>query len=824
MYLFIYCILFICALSQDIELIGYETHTLRYNGTVINLVKCKLEASTYLIGIQCIYLNKAFIISKDYYSTLIQNSFEISVSQYISILSDDNFVDISSNKADLIISSNTYYYLFSFESVSKYKKIKFEYISSYKITQTKISNSIICSVIQSNDYPYDKLFYIMQFNYDQTSNILYYKTSSPLKINSIAQNTLIGYTISDCSLYISTSSSQCLIASNIDLSKALTNSTSIQYVVLITEGENNNMKLTLIHSQIICGSEIESNDDIVFTICTNQSLIYYNTRDNPNEKGTLSVYGNKVKIVNQYDNSYLVLIANIEKSIIYVCSLTISKIYINPTIKEENIIYIRYDNDLLYGDNRYRISALYYTNTLLFWIDTNSIDSVNTSLLYYPNYIITPICDMNSYYDKSQSLCFSCSNNQISKSLRSEQCEECSNTYCPSQCNSFKKFGSNCLSCESYLNEVLNVNSEHIESYSNDEICEFYCEEGYMKQSDECVIEPTYNEINETNSSDSSLNDTCLEFTSCYDCYRNSQCEWCENSLLCKSKEKAANCDISNAKSLIAYSEMYINQYLCINYNDISSVVYHHSNSKSINISITPSNDTNDNDIHYQIHIFGYSSIKTLEISILESSSIKDLSIVESYTSKPSSLYSSKQIKSDYFYIMISYTSSSSLLISVSVKFSLSTSIIIIIVIATLIIIAVFIVSLVTYIRRKRARFSKNQLELNQPKKNTYKHINSKSSTKTDLELAGLSNQPASLMIKLSSIPTFKIDDAHSNIINYICDYCKIKFEIKDKIAILTCDHVMHYRCLYNQVINNNDNLCSRCHKAIINDISFKEK
>ena len=816
----IYCLLIIYSFAQDIDIIGYETNTLIYEGTVINLVKCKLESSTYLIGIQCIYLNKAFIISKEYFSTFIQNSFELSVSKYISILSDDNFVDISSNNSDLIISSNMYYYLFSFESVSKYKKIKFEYNSSYKITQTIISHSIIGSVIQSNDYPYDKLFYIMQFNYDNTSNVLYYKTSSPLKINSIAQNTLISYYISDCSLYISTSSSLCLITSNIDLSKVATNSTSTQYVVLIAEGENNNMKLTLIHSQITCGYEIERNDDIVFTVCSNQSLIYYNTRDNQNEKGTLSVYGNKLKLVNQYDNSYLVLIANIESGIVYICSLTVSKIYINPTIKEENIIYIRYDNDLLYGDNRYRISALYYTNKLLFWIDTNSIDSVNTSLLYYPNYLITPICDMNAYYDKSQSICVNCSNNQISKSLRSEQCEECSNTYCPSQCNSLNTFGSNCLSCESYLSEELNVNTDHIVSYSKDEICEFYCEEGYMKQSAECVVEPTYNEINETNSFDSSSNDTCLLLTSCYDCYKNSQCEWCENSLLCKSKEKASNCDISNAKSLIANSDMYINQYLCINYNDISSVVHHHSNSKK-SINITISNDTNDNDIHYQIHIFGYSSIKTIEISILESSSIKDLSIVESYTSKPSSLYSTKRIKSDYFYIMISYTSSSTLSISVSIKFSLSTSIIIIIVIASLIVISVFIVSLVTYIRRKRAQFSKNQLELNQPKKNTYKHISSKSSTKTDLELA---SQPTSLMIKLSSIPTFRIDDAHSNIINYICDYCKIKFEINDKIAILTCDHVMHYRCLYNQVINNNDNLCSRCHKNIINAILFKEK
>ena len=93
----------------------------------------------------------------------------------------------------------------------------------------------------------------MQFNYDNTSNVLYYKTSSPLKINSIAQNTLISYYMSDCSLYISTSSSLCLITSNIDLSKVATNSTSTQYVVLITEGENNNMKLTLIHSQITCG-------------------------------------------------------------------------------------------------------------------------------------------------------------------------------------------------------------------------------------------------------------------------------------------------------------------------------------------------------------------------------------------------------------------------------------------------------------------------------------------------------------------------------------------------------------------------------------------
>ena len=263
----IYCLLIIYSFAQDIDIIGYETNTLIYEGTVINLVKCKLESSTYLIGIQCIYLNKAFIISKEYFSTFIQNSFELFVSKYISILSDDNFVDISSNNSDLIISSNMYYYLFSFESVSKYKKIKFEYNSSYKITQTIISHSIIGSVIQSNDYPYDKLFYIMQFNYDNTSNVLYYKTSSPLKINSIAQNTLISYYISDCSLYISTSSSLCLITSNIDLSKVATNSTSTQYVVLITEGENNNMKLTLIHSQITCGYEIERNDDIVFTVC-----------------------------------------------------------------------------------------------------------------------------------------------------------------------------------------------------------------------------------------------------------------------------------------------------------------------------------------------------------------------------------------------------------------------------------------------------------------------------------------------------------------------------------------------------------------------------
>ena len=67
-------------------------------------------------------------------------------------------------------------------------------------------------------------------------------------------------------------------------------------------------------------------------------MIYYNTRDNQNEKGTLSVYGNKLKLVNQYDNSYLVLIANIESGIVYICSLTVSKIYINPTIKEENFI------------------------------------------------------------------------------------------------------------------------------------------------------------------------------------------------------------------------------------------------------------------------------------------------------------------------------------------------------------------------------------------------------------------------------------------------------------------------------------------------------
>lgn len=780
-----------------------------------------MKASDSLIGIICIDIKVGFIIKKIYFASFnfSQSTFELSSSENISILSDNELNDITADSNNIIITSKKYIYLFSFDWVWKYKKIKFELSSKYDIDKVSLFSNYISIIGKAVSYPYTKAIYILYFQYDSSTEILYYKTTPKiyqLTDNQIQVECNYCFSLLKISKYNST---VCAFFSDIDsmsiIALAITTKrqSELSFSYLTTIDLNLSSKSTSFIFSFI--------GDIIFFADNNSNIYICEQSYRCNSTITsLQIQGSSITTINQNYNSISLALLNESKKYIYLLIITINRIKLDISIVNKfdsnRIGFIEYSDALCANSSEINTLFISETNSLFLWTSRIKTDYECSS----SNFIKITFCGLTQYYNRNVDKCFECDGHLVSNGVQSVFCEECDdiNNFCPKYCGEYlEKFGKDCENCGTYLEN--NVNK--ISGLSNGEICEVDCGEGNLWTGSNCEEEIIFTGDNNLKKEE----DLCKVKTSCYECYYDTRCVWCENLSQCMMTSKELNCNKENAIKVKEMFDLIPFQYQCINpEKDLETI----KGKKKLIIELDNENEL----IKENLKIFKiyYSSVKdiVIDISEFDTNIIIDISLINSldHPLNAISISPSKSINlsTHLFYILITYTQVSPLIITItSFSLSLTTVQIIAIVISIVAFITIVLFIFVFIFKRKKSNPS-NSLKLEQPK--IRKTNSSKSSlplTQNSIEISftnTLKSSPDQEILitnKLKHLPIFHIDDSHGVFTSYICVFCKDKFIVNNKVCILPCNHIYHYKCLFNQMINIGKIRCMGCGNKIIN-------
>lgn len=799
--------------------IGYETGKIKYNDEEVNLSRCKMKASNSLIGIICVDIQEGFIIKKNYFTNFnfSQNFFELSTSENISILSDNEINDIAADSKNIVITSKKYIYLFSFDSVWKYKKIKFELSSKYDIDKVSIFSNYISIIGKAISYPYTKAIYVLYFEYEADTEVLYYKTTSKmyqLTDNQMQVECNYCFSLLKISKYNSTI---CVFISDIDsksiiaLSITTKSQSGLTFSYLSTINLNLSSKSTSFIFAFI--------GNIIF-FADNNSYIYicYQSYRCNSTMTSLEIQGSSITTFHQNYNSISLALLNESKNYIYLIIITINRIQLDISINNKfdsnQMGFIDYSDALCANSSEINTLFISETNSLFLWTSRIKTDYECSS----SNLLRTTFCGLTQYYNRSLGKCIECDGHLVSEGIQSDLCQECDiNNFCPKYCDEYlEKFGENCENCGAYLQNISNM----MNGLSKGDICEVDCGKGNVWTGNKCEEEIFFSGVDNVIKEE----DFCKVKTSCYECYYDNRCVWCENLAQCMMASKEINCNKENAIKIKEMFDLIPPQYQCINPEKNVEKI---KGKKKIILELDNGNESVLENL--KIYKIYFSSVKDVEIEIsqFDTNIILDVSLINSldHPLTAISLSSSESISlsSHLFYILITYKEISPLTITIaSSSHSLSTVQIIAIAISNVTFVTIVILLIIFILKRKQV--PSNSLKLEQPK---IRKINSSksslplSSNSVEISftntLKSSSDQETLVTNKLKHLPIFHIDNSHAVFTHYICVFCKEKFIVNNKVCILPCNHIYHYKCLFNQMINIGKIRCMDCGNNIIN-------
>lgn len=778
-----------------------------------------MKTSDSLIGIICIDIKEGFIIKKNYFANFnfSQNILELSASENISILSDNEIKDIASDSKNIVITLKKYIYLFSFDSVWKYKKIKFELSSKYEIDKVSIFTNYISIIGKEVSYPYTKALYVLYFEYEANTEVLYYKTTSKIyKLNDNQMQVECNYCFSllKISKYNSTI---CAFISDINSKSiiALSITTKRQSELSLSYLTNIYLNLPTKSSSFI----FSFIGDIIFFSDNNSNIYICEQSYRCNSTMTsLEIKGSSITTINQNYNSISLAILNESKKYIYLLIITINRIKLDISIDNKlnsnRIGFIEYSDALCANSSEINTLFIFETNSLFLWSSRIKTDYECSSSYF----IKTTFCSLTQYYKRSVDKCIECDGNLISYGIQSNYCEKCDiNNFCPKYCDEYlDKYGKDCDNCVTYIKKNVNMSG-----LSNGEVCEVDCGRGNLWTGDKCEEEIIFSGDNNLKKEE----DYCQVKTSCYECYYDTRCVWCENLAQCMMASKELNCNKENAIKVKEMFDFIPYQYQCINpEKDLKEI----KGKKKIIIELDTENELIKENV--KIYKIYYSSVKDIKIDVSEfdTNIIIDISLINSLdhplTAISISPSESINLSTHLFYILITYTQISPIIITINSSSLSLTTIQIIAIVISIVAFIIIVLFIVVFVLKRKKSIQSNSLKLEQPK--IRKTNSSKSSlplSQNSIEISftntlkSSSDKEILITNKLKHLPIFYIDSSHTVFTNYICVFCKEKFIVNNKVCILPCDHIYHYKCLFNQMINIGKIRCIGCGNKIIN-------
>lgn len=583
-YIIMHLIMIIITLIKNtiaLEL-NYKSTYFNYNNSTLNILFCNSVSTKTLIALICPNVQRAFITTPLYYSTVLLKTMNITKADEMVILTDTKLNSIDSYDNMILISSNSYFYLF--KSINQFKKIRFPFDVSHNtiVTQGKLFGNYIVANVKQVFYPYTNYFYILYYNYSYANEneFNYISMDVMYQLPNIFQFQLISYHVNYCYSFLNipkTNLTACLFISDYNIINKVKGENSYLYIFQITANELINIKLSIIKKVTVpysCGYKMVFLKESIFFSCPLLQGIAYCNKGNycnintiviNSINNTLSTAGYDMTLVYQ-DNtqqSNLIAIGDCYNGRIYLLDVFqsqfggLSILNINSI---ENYNFISYSKELFgfkYYNPFIEVMFIYdYESQLFIWNSNIKSDkyinsyqaSGDIDIRVHLKTILTSVyCNSRSYYNSttdSDNKCNDCPSQEVSNSFTSEQCNQCTANnnfrqgyYCPDYCSS-KKFGTDCLSCEEFLKSTLFASNENITNdltYSNDNTyCEFYCAKGQVAIGKICIEEIEYannQEILSPSITDNSK-DQCASFENCYSCYQKPDCSWCESNYL----------------------------------------------------------------------------------------------------------------------------------------------------------------------------------------------------------------------------------------------------------------------------------------------------
>jgi hypothetical protein len=375
-------------------------------------------------------------------------------------------------------------------------------------------------------------------------------------------------------------------------------------------------------------------------------------------------------------------------------------------------------------------------------------------------------------------------------------------------------------------------------------------------------------------------NEKCEELKSCYNCTISSNnCFWA-NDLCYSSNEQFSENKFHNNninKNNFTLFSFITSQYKCIT-NEKDIEMFKNLNNTIIALSIKSNtlNSPNQNiidKINYHIYCFEYNTDTNILLSIKYNNKyIKNILQVSIYDNKTNSdmiinlgLNNNKiNIESNFFCIKITYIIDN--LIGEIISFHLTKcndyaniinkknkeNIISYIILGSIIVVIIAIIWTFILCHKKKsgimkeitiinkARISQNESnnETNEEKKDNndcdnsncselqekYFQMERKSFVTHNYEtlysfvhnIHDIEKKDIYLKTIIKTMPSFIIDISNGDLIGSFCSFCENKIKLNDNVCLLSCGHIFHYDCIYQQIITNEEYKCIICKENII--------
>lgn len=555
--------------------INYEETAFNYNNETLNILFCNSKSTKTLIAFMCPNIQKAFITTPAYYSLVLLKTMNIIKANEMLVLSDNYFNSIDNYEDMILISSNSYFYLF--KSVNQFKKIKFPFDISLNtiVTQGKLFNHFISANVKQVNYPFTNYFYFLYFNYTTATDFTYISMDIMYQLPSILQLPLISYHVNYCYNFLNIPKSNrtpCLMISDYNIMNKGLSQDSNLYLFQLSASETSNIKLSIVKKVTVpysCGYKIIFlKESILFSCPLLQGIGYCNKGNNCNINNIkinniingLSTAGYDMTLVYQDDTnqSNLVAIGDCYNGKIYLMDIyqsQFSGLSVNIINAFDSYNSIYYSNELFgfkYYNPFIEVMFIYDGSRIFIWNSNikgdKYINSYQTNgeidiRVFLKTILTIYYCNSKSYYDNNANRCVDCPIREVSTGFTSSNCNQCfaSNDYivgyyCPDYCSN-KEYGPNCVSCEDFLKSIAlssDIDFANQLTYLNDDNsnCEFYCPKGKVATEKHCIDETVY--ANDHSILVPAINnvpkDQCVSLVHCYACYQHPDCSWCESN------------------------------------------------------------------------------------------------------------------------------------------------------------------------------------------------------------------------------------------------------------------------------------------------------